>query len=218
MTLFPFVNFVFFFVLLFFPFSLSLSLSLSHAYARCVCTSLSCGNTRGATASLARSHTQNRKTETEPKIHNRQTCEVAEKRKLKIFLLQMCDVQQNYLLSSGKRSKRRSKEEEEEYLLAGLSVSCFPDVEVPTSFQLSCLCHSISFFVAFFLCFLCSWAVLVFWFCRLFGHGRCVVCVVVVVVVVVFACVRACVFFFDWMCVIVVCFFSSRFVIPNVSP
>jgi len=42
----------------------------------------------------------------------------------------MCDVQQNYLLSSGKRSKRRSKEEEEEeYLLAGLSVSCFPDVE-----------------------------------------------------------------------------------------
>jgi len=33
-------------------------------------------------------------------------------------------------LSSGKRSKRRSKEEEEEeYLLAGLSVSCFPDVE-----------------------------------------------------------------------------------------
>jgi hypothetical protein len=65
------------------------------------------------------------------------------------------------LLSSGKRSKRRSKEEEEEYLLAGLSVSCFPDVQVPTSFQLSCLCHSISFFVA--ICFVFS-VVEQFWF------------------------------------------------------
>jgi len=149
MTLFPFVNFVFFFVLLFFSvLSLSLSLSLSRVCSLRVHISLLWQHSRSnsLSRSLARSHAQNRQTEREPKIHNRQTSEVAEKRKLKIFLLQMCDVQQNYLLSSGKRSKRRSKEEEEEeYLLAGLSVSCFPDVEVPTSFQLSCPCHSISF-------------------------------------------------------------------------
>jgi hypothetical protein len=192
MTLFPFVIFVFFFWLFcFFRFSLS----LSHAYARCVCTSLSLVTTLEEQQPLSLARSQKIDRQREPKTHNRQTSEVAEKRKLKIFFYYKCAMCSRIIIEQRQEEQASEQGGGGGGVLVGRSVGlmfswCSGTYELPTLMSLSF--HL--FFVAVF--FFVFSVVEQFWFgfCRLFGHGRCVVCVVVVVVVV-FVCVRACVFF-----------------------
>jgi hypothetical protein len=138
------------FCLLFSLFCFFRSLSLSRVCSLRVHISLLWQHSRsnslsGSLArSLAPSHTQNRQTERAKDTQQTDKLGSGEA-EVEDFFITNVRCAAELLLSSGKRSKRRSKDEEEEHLLACLSVSCFPDVEVPTSFQLSCLCHSISF-------------------------------------------------------------------------
>ncbi len=213
------------FGLLFWSFvSSALSLSLSRVCSLRVHISLSClwqhsrSNSLSLSLACSLAHTHKIDRQREPKTHNRQDKRSSGEAEVEDFFITNVRCAAELLLSSGKRSKRRSKGGGGGGggVLVGRSVGlmfswCRGTYELRTLMPLSF--HL--FFVAILFCFLCSWAVLVLILILSFVWTRemrrlCCCCCGF--------CVRACFFFSYWMCVIVVCFFSSRFAIPNFSP